>query len=39
MQKISEPKYKILIKNRENVGIKHFNEPNAFSRAQIQWIT
>ena len=30
MQKISEPKYKILIKNRENVGIKHFNEPNAF---------
>ena len=26
----SESKYEILIKNRENVGIKHFNDPNAF---------
>ena len=27
---LSEPKYDILIKNRENVGIKHFNDTNAF---------
>ena len=27
---LSEPKYEILIKNLENVGIKHFNDPNAF---------
>ena len=27
---LSEPKYEILIKNRENVGIKNFNDPNAF---------
>ena len=27
---LSEPKYdEILIKNRKNVGIKHFNDPNA----------
>ena len=26
----SEPKYKYLIKKREDVGIKHFNNPNAF---------
>ena len=27
---LSEPKHKILIQNREGVGIKHFNDPNAF---------
>ena len=27
---ITEPKYKILIKNQENAGIKHLNDPNAF---------
>ena len=27
---LSEPKYKCLIKKRENAGIKHFNDPNAF---------
>ena len=25
---LSEPRYEILIKNRKNVGIKHFNDPN-----------
>ena len=27
---LSELKYEILIKNHENVGIKHFDDPNAF---------
>ena len=27
---LSELKYEILIKNRGNVGIKHFDDPNAF---------
>ena len=27
---LSEPKYQHLIKKRENVGIKHLNNPNAF---------
>ena len=27
---LSEPKHEILIENRQNVGIKHFNDPNAF---------
>ena len=27
---LSEPKYEFLIKKRENVGINHFNDPNAF---------
>ena len=27
---LSEPKYEILIKKRENVGIKYLNDPNAF---------
>ena len=27
---LSEPKYEIFIKNRKNVGIKYFNNPNAF---------
>ena len=27
---LNEPKYKILIKKREDVGIKHLNDPNAF---------
>ena len=26
----AEPKYEFLINNRENVGIKHFNDPTAF---------
>ena len=28
---LSEAKYEFLIKKRENVGIKHFNDPNAFT--------
>ena len=27
---LNEPKYKILIKKRKDVGIKHLNDPNAF---------
>ena len=27
---LGEPKYKILIKKRKDVGIKHLNDPNAF---------
>ena len=27
---LNEPKYQILIKKRENAGIKHLNDPNAF---------
>ena len=27
---LSEPKYKYLIKKRENAGIKHLNNPNVF---------
>ena len=27
---LNEPKYKILIKKRENAGIKHLNNSNAF---------
>ena len=27
---LSEPKYEFFIKKREDVGIKHFNDPNAF---------
>ena len=27
---LNEPKYRILIKKRENAGIKHLNDPNAF---------
>ena len=27
---LNEPKYKILIKKREDAGIKHLNDPNAF---------
>ena len=27
---LGEPKYEISNNNRENVGIKHFNDPNAF---------
>ena len=28
---LSEPKYEFLIKKRKNVGIKHCNDPNAFT--------
>ena len=28
---MSEPKYEYLIKIRENAGIKHLNDPNAFT--------
>ena len=27
---LREPKYEFLIKKREDAGIKHFNDPNAF---------
>ena len=27
---LSEPKYEILVKKRENAGIKYLNDPNAF---------
>ena len=27
---LNEPKYKILVKKRKDVGIKHLNDPNAF---------
>ena len=27
---LNKPKYEILIKNREDAGIKHLNDPNAF---------
>ena len=27
---LEEPKYQLLIKKRENAGIKNFNDPNAF---------
>ena len=27
---LSEPKYEFLIKKREDAGIKHFNDPEAF---------
>ena len=27
---LNQPKYKILIKKREDAGIKHLNDPNAF---------
>ena len=27
---LNEPKYKLLIEKRENAGIKHLNDPNAF---------
>ena len=27
---LSKPKNEILVKNRENAGIKHLNDPNAF---------
>ena len=27
---IYEPKYQFLIKKRENIGLKHFNDPKAF---------
>ena len=27
---LNEPKYQFLIEKRENAGIKHYNDPNAF---------
>ena len=30
VKELSEPKYEYLIKKREDVGIKHLNNPNAF---------
>ena len=27
---LNEPKYQVIIKNREDVGIKHLNDPKAF---------
>ena len=32
---LNEPKYKILIKKREDAGIKHLNDPNAFIECSI----
>ena len=29
---LNEPKYSILIKKHEDVGIKHLNDPNAFTK-------
>ena len=29
---LNEPKYKVLIKKREDAGIKHLNDPNPFIR-------
>ena len=29
---LNEPKYKLLIKKREDAGIKHLNDPNAFTK-------
>ena len=34
----SEPKYEYLIKKRENVGIKYYNDPTAFLSVQILWM-
>ena len=34
---LSKPKYEYLIKKHENAGIKHFNDPIAWS-VQIQWM-
>ena len=36
---LNEPKYKILIKKRKYVGIKHLNDPNAFIECSfIRWM-
>ena len=37
---LSEPNYELLIKNRENAGIKHVNDLNAFIafKSQIEWM-
>ena len=35
---LSEPKYEYLIKNRENVGLKHAYNINDLLNAQIQWM-
>ena len=36
---LRESQYEILIKNRENVGIKHFNDPNAFIESSNTMMT
>ena len=35
---LNKPKYEYLIKKRENVGIKHYNDPTAFLSVQILWM-
>ena len=35
---LSKPKYEFLIKKRENAGIRHLNDPNAFIDVLIQWM-
>ena len=35
---LSEPKYDYLTKKREDAGIKHLSNPNAFIKFQIQWM-
>ena len=35
---LNEPKYEYLIKKRENVGIKHCNNPNTFIEYSNTWM-
>ena len=35
---LNEPKYRILIKKREDVRIEHLNNPNIFISVQIRWM-
>ena len=35
---LSERKYEFLIQNREDVGIKYLNDPNAFIECAKLWI-
>ena len=35
---LSEPKYEYLIKKRDDAGIKHLNNPNAFIECWNKWM-
>ena len=35
---LDEPKYQLLIKKREDVAIKHLNDPKAFINIQTLWM-
>ena len=35
---LSKSKYQLLIKKREDAGIKNVNDPNAFIYVEIQWM-